>query len=64
MESIRSSGRVVGLDRVAVMAALNISNELLQSKHQHGLPRPKLLAMQKLSDRVADAVSANKQLQI
>ena len=31
MESIRSSGRVVGLDRVAVMAALNVCNELLQS---------------------------------
>ena len=35
MESIRSSGRVVGLDRVAVMAALNVCNELLQSKSNH-----------------------------
>ena len=28
MESIRSSGKVVGMDRIAVMAALNMSHEL------------------------------------
>ena len=55
MESIRSSGRVVGLDRVAVMAALNISNELLQSKQQHDAEQAKVATtVQKLSDRVAD----------
>ena len=61
MESIRASGRVVGLDRVAVMAALNVSNELLQSKNSQA----KVTAqVQKLSDRVADAISANKQMPI
>ncbi len=30
MLGIRTSGRVVGTDRLAVMAALNISHELLQ----------------------------------
>ena len=30
MREIRDSGKVVGLDRVAVMAALNLANELLQ----------------------------------
>ena len=30
MREIRDSGKVVGLDRVAVMAALNMANELLQ----------------------------------
>ena len=64
MESIRSSGRVVGLDRVAVMAALNISNELLQSKQHDAEQANVATTMQKLSDRVADAVSANKQLQL
>ena len=29
MQSIRNSGKVIGLDRVAVMAALNIANEYL-----------------------------------
>ena len=31
MREIRDSGKVVGLDRIAVMAALNITNELLQA---------------------------------
>ena len=45
------------------MAALNISNELLQSKQQHDEAKV-ATTVQKLSDRVADAVSANKQLQL
>jgi len=65
MESIRASGRVVGLDRVAVMAALNVSNELLQSKNSRADSQAKVTTqVQKLSDRVADAISANKQMQI
>ncbi len=30
MREIRDSGKVIGLDRVAVMAALNMANELLR----------------------------------
>ena len=30
MREIRDSGKVVGLDRIAVMAALNLANELLR----------------------------------
>ena len=32
MLEIRDSGRVVGLDRIAVMAALNMSHELISSQ--------------------------------
>jgi len=32
MREIRDSGKVVGLDRIAVMAALNMANELLHAK--------------------------------
>jgi cell division protein ZapA len=31
MRSIRETGKVIGVERIAVMAALNISHELLQS---------------------------------
>ncbi|MGH1487108.1 MAG: cell division protein ZapA [Cellvibrionaceae bacterium] len=31
MRDIRQSGNVIGVERIAVMAALNLSNELLQS---------------------------------
>jgi len=34
MREIRDSGKVVGLDRVAVMAALNIANDLLKAQGQ------------------------------
>ena len=34
MKEIRDSGKVVGLDRVAVMAALNLANELLVAQGQ------------------------------
>ena len=32
MREIRDSGKVVGLDRIAVMAALNMANELLSAR--------------------------------
>ena len=34
MREIRDSGKVVGLDRVAVMAALNLANELIKAQGQ------------------------------
>ena len=36
MRSIRDTGKVIGLERIAVMAALNISYELLQASEQGG----------------------------
>lgn len=36
MKSIRGSGSVVGLERMAVMAALNLSHELLQARQASG----------------------------
>ena len=33
MRQIRENGKVFGMDRIAVMAALNIANELLSNKH-------------------------------
>jgi cell division protein ZapA len=65
MREIRDSGKVVGLDRIAVMAALNMANELLHSRAQdkaletHFGPRLKLIA-----DRVDAALSAGKQLEL
>lgn len=34
MRKIRETGKVIGLERIAVMAALNISHELLQASTQ------------------------------
>ena len=34
MREIRDSGRIVGLDRIAVMAALNMANDLLHAQER------------------------------
>jgi cell division protein ZapA len=34
MKEIRDSGKVVGLDRIAVMVALNLANELMKGKER------------------------------
>ena len=34
MRAIRQTGRVIGTDRIAVMAALNIAHELIQIQHR------------------------------
>ncbi|SEK39835.1 cell division protein ZapA [Nitrosovibrio tenuis] len=36
MREIRDSGKVIGSERIAVMAALNITHELLTERHREG----------------------------
>jgi cell division protein ZapA len=55
MKAIRGSGAVIGLERIAVMAALNLSHELLQAKS--GTFAPVGVAtdkadLQRLSDKI------------
>lgn len=40
MRTIKRSSSVIGLERIAVMAALNLSHELLQAKQQPAAPKP------------------------
>ena len=65
MESIRSSGKVVGMDRIAVMAALNMSHELLSghSKVQTSQDYAKL-RIRALNDRLETAIADGRQLKI
>jgi cell division protein ZapA len=35
MREVRDTGRVFGAERIAVMAALNIAHELIQTQHQN-----------------------------
>jgi cell division protein ZapA len=65
MEGIRSSGRVVGMDRIAVMAALNMANELLsgESKVQTSQDYAKL-RIRTLNDRIEAAIADGKQLKL
>ncbi|MBU6510527.1 MAG: cell division protein ZapA [Gammaproteobacteria bacterium] len=56
MQEIRASGKVVGLDRVAVMAALNLSHEILQNRSAAEQADQSLVArLRALNDRLAGA---------
>lgn len=56
MQEIRASGKVVGLDRVAVMAALNLSHEILQHRTAAEQAEQSLVnRLRSLNDRLAGA---------
>ncbi|HKT31607.1 MAG TPA: cell division protein ZapA [Gammaproteobacteria bacterium] len=56
MQEIRASGKVVGLDRVAVMAALNLSHEILQHQSATDQAHQTLVErLRALNDRLASA---------
>ncbi|SDN82187.1 cell division protein ZapA [Pseudomonas arsenicoxydans] len=50
MREIRSSGKVIGADRIAVMAALNITHDLLHNKEE----RPDVQASGSTREQVRD----------
>jgi len=65
MREIRDSGKVVGLDRIAVMAALNMANELLHSRARDAALEGKVGARLKLlSERVESALGNSQQLDL
>ena len=65
MREIRDSGRVVGLDRIAVMAALNMANDLLHAQAKDRLLDGDLSTRLKIiSDRVDSALGESKQLEL
>ena len=63
MREIRDSGRVVGLDRIAVMAALNMAHELIHAQARDQMLEGDVSNRLKLiSDRVENALSGTQQL--
>ena len=65
MRNIRDSGRVIGLERIAVMAALNTSYELLQASSQSNANAAvEGDAVKRLSGKLDEALYDLRQLQI
>ena len=65
MREIRDSGRIVGLDRIAVMAALNMANDLLHAKARDQELEGGISSRLKLiSDRVDNVLSSTQQLDL
>jgi len=64
MKEIRDSGKIVGADRIAVMAALNMAHELLEHKnskddYQHSIS-DRIRAMQ---NKIDSALNQGNQLE-
>jgi cell division protein ZapA len=65
MRKIRDSGKVVGLDRIAVMAALNMANELLRARARHsGSQGDVTHRVRALRERVESALERGQQLEL
>jgi len=66
MRTIRDTGKVIGLERIAVMAALNISHELLRASE--GTEAAELPAsvesVQRINRKLDDALYQLRQLEI
>lgn len=64
MREIRNSGKVIGSDRIAVMAALNITHDLLQSQlqlnHSDHVESEKL---KRLLDKLSLALNDTRQME-
>ena len=66
MRGIRDTGKVIGLERIAVMAALNISYELLQASEGTGpgADAPATESVGRLNRKLDDALYQLRQLEI
>lgn len=65
VKEIRRSGKVVGNDRIAVMAALNVAHELLQyQSKERELNKSLGSRIKALQDRLEAALSKAKQMEL
>jgi cell division protein ZapA len=65
MREIRDGGRVVGVERIAVMAALNMANELLRSRNRgENLETKAKAKVRAMRERVESVLQSGRQLEI
>ena len=65
MREIRDSGKVVGHDRIAVMVALNLANELMRLKNRDvKLESDVVGRVRSLRERVEGALEKGQQLEL
>ena len=61
MSEIRSSGKVVGIDRIAVMAGLNLAHESIESGIAGNNPNSTGVRLRELNSRIDDALAGFRQ---
>ncbi|GFE83117.1 cell division protein ZapA [Steroidobacter agaridevorans] len=62
MRDIRDAGNIVGLDRIAVMAALNLAHELLKRNRNDAIESEVSERVREMRERVESALSRGQQL--
>jgi cell division protein ZapA len=65
MRAIRQSGKVIGIERIAVMAALNITHELIQKGQQSDKGSQDLHdRLHRLTGRIDDTIASYRQIEM
>ena len=65
MRSIRDLGKITGTEKIAIMAALNITNYMLRKNVMINESRQlTTLRLQELETKIDPVISANKQLEL
>jgi cell division protein ZapA len=65
MQEIRDSGRIIGGDRIAVMAALNITHEMLVTRNQReSLSHNLSTRIRALQDKIDHALENGQQMDL
>ncbi len=65
MQDIRDTGRIVGVERIAIMAALNLANELRNARAAYDdAVNTVHTRLQSLSDRADQALERARQMQL
>lgn len=65
MKEIRDSGKIVGAERIAVMAALNLTHELLQNRDlREGQNQSISARIRSLQEKIELALNQGKQMEL
>ncbi|MDH5179266.1 MAG: cell division protein ZapA [Gammaproteobacteria bacterium] len=65
MREIRDTGKIIGTDRIAVMAALNIAHELLNQQSTKTVSQSAIAGrIRSLQSKIEDALYKSRQLEI
>ncbi len=65
MRDIRKSGKIVGIERIAVMAALNIAHELIKARAElNSYDKITEKHLSRLNDKIERALASARQLDL
>lgn len=65
MSELRDSGKVIGTDRIAVMAALNLTHEFMQNQNEsHGQDQSINQRLDSMCNRIEEVLQETRQMEI